>query len=94
MLLATAFLPVPQVDTGVSLLEAGTTGRIKTWIEGWHNRLNRKAGNATVGDLRRINKFYAEKQQRVAQHTGEYTNRRRTLERFQEALIYIKPEPI
>ncbi|KRX85665.1 hypothetical protein T06_10076 [Trichinella sp. T6] len=25
MLLATAFLPVPQVDTGVSLLEAGTT---------------------------------------------------------------------
>ncbi|KRY67380.1 hypothetical protein T4A_21 [Trichinella pseudospiralis] len=26
MLLATAFLPVPQVDTGVSLLEAGTTG--------------------------------------------------------------------
>ncbi|KRX33161.1 hypothetical protein T05_11077 [Trichinella murrelli] len=89
MLLATAFLLVPQVDTGASLLEAGTTGRIKTWIEGWHNRLNRKAGkshnglyelnqiliteqsvmenliqkvlsgNATVGDLRRINKFYA-----------------------------------
>ncbi|KRX72665.1 hypothetical protein T06_9764, partial [Trichinella sp. T6] len=26
MLLATVFLPVPQVDTGVSLLEAGTTG--------------------------------------------------------------------
>ncbi|XP_003375786.1 conserved hypothetical protein [Trichinella spiralis] len=26
MLPATAFLPVPQVDTGVSLLEAGTTG--------------------------------------------------------------------
>ncbi|KRX77972.1 hypothetical protein T12_877, partial [Trichinella patagoniensis] len=25
MLLATVFLPVPQVDTGVSLLEAGTT---------------------------------------------------------------------
>ncbi|KRZ17429.1 hypothetical protein T11_12785, partial [Trichinella zimbabwensis] len=30
MLLATAFLPVPQVDTGVSLLEAGTTSH---WIE-------------------------------------------------------------
>ncbi|KAL1245829.1 PKS-NRPS hybrid synthetase cheA [Trichinella spiralis] len=27
MLLATAFLPVPQVDMGVSLLEAGTTSR-------------------------------------------------------------------
>ncbi|KRX23777.1 hypothetical protein T09_6147 [Trichinella sp. T9] len=26
MLLATAFLPVPHVNTGVSLLEAGTTG--------------------------------------------------------------------
>ncbi|KRY46370.1 hypothetical protein T03_3122 [Trichinella britovi] len=28
MLLATAFLPVPQVDTGVRLLEAGTTGNL------------------------------------------------------------------
>ncbi|KRZ15331.1 hypothetical protein T11_6724 [Trichinella zimbabwensis] len=28
MLLATAFLPVPQVDTGVSLLEAGTTASL------------------------------------------------------------------
>ncbi|KRY24346.1 hypothetical protein T03_10955, partial [Trichinella britovi] len=28
MLLATAFLPVPQVDTVVSLLEAGTTGNL------------------------------------------------------------------
>ncbi|KRY02770.1 hypothetical protein T12_11418, partial [Trichinella patagoniensis] len=41
MLLATVFLPVPQVDTGVSLLEAGTTG--------WHNRLNRKAGKSHNG---------------------------------------------
>ncbi|KRY25310.1 hypothetical protein T03_6104, partial [Trichinella britovi] len=115
MLLATAFLPVPHVNTGVSLLEAGTTGtlaalfqyfrqewmtdeRLPLWnvynvnirtnnhLEGWHNRLNRKAGkshnglyellqlliaeqgvmdtliqqvlsgNATVGDLRRVNK--------------------------------------
>ncbi|KRY44941.1 hypothetical protein T03_15107 [Trichinella britovi] len=124
MLLATAFLLVPQDDTGVSLLEAGTTGRIKTWIEGWHNRLNRKAGkshnglyellqiliteqgvmeyliqkvlsgNATVGDLRRIYNFYAEKQQRDAQHTGKYTNGRRTLEQILEALMYIKPEQI
>ncbi|KRZ84569.1 hypothetical protein T08_10493 [Trichinella sp. T8] len=65
-------------------------------LEGWHNRLNRKAakshnglyellqiliaeqgvmdtliqqvlsGNVTVGDLRRVNKVYAEKQQQVA----------------------------
>ncbi|KRX62560.1 Small ubiquitin-related modifier [Trichinella sp. T9] len=139
MLLATAFLPVPQVDTGVSLLEAGTTGplaalfqyfwqewmtdeRLPHWnvrdvslrtnshLEGWHNRLNRKAdkshngfyellelliaeqgvmdtliqhvlsGNVTVGDLRRVNKVYAQKQRQFAQYTGEYTNGRRTLE--------------
>ncbi|KRY41684.1 hypothetical protein T01_15971, partial [Trichinella spiralis] len=153
MLLATAFFPVPQVDTGVSLLEAGTTGnllalfqyfrqewmtdeRLPLWnvhnvnirtnnhLEGWHNRLNRKAanghngsyelhqiliaeqgvvdtmiqqvlsGNATVGDLRRVNKVYAEKQQRVAQYTGEYTNGSRILDQFLEALMYITPEPI
>ncbi|KRX59393.1 hypothetical protein T09_13251 [Trichinella sp. T9] len=124
MLLATAFLPVPQVDTGFRLLEAGTTEPITTWMEGWHNQLNRKAakghnvlyellqiliaeqgvadtliqqvlsGNATVGDLRRVNKVYAEKQQRVAQYTGEYTNGSRTLEQFLEALMYITPEPI
>ncbi|KRZ77775.1 hypothetical protein T10_11669 [Trichinella papuae] len=43
------------------------------------------AGNTTVGDLRRLNKVYAEKQQRVAQYTGEYTNGRCTLEQFLEA---------
>ncbi|KRX80019.1 hypothetical protein T06_10816 [Trichinella sp. T6] len=153
MLLATAFLPVPHVNTGVSLLEAGTTGtlaalfqyvwqewmtdeRLPLWnvhsvnirtnnhLEGWHNRLNRKAnkshnglyklhqfliaeqgvmdtliqqvlsGNATVGDLRRVNRVYAQKQQRVAQYTGEYTNGRRTLEQFLAALMYLTPEPI
>ncbi|KRZ72287.1 hypothetical protein T10_3790 [Trichinella papuae] len=50
--------------------------------------------NATVVDLRRINMVYAKKQQRVAQYTGEYTNGRRTLEQFLEALMYIKPEAI
>ncbi|KRX32289.1 hypothetical protein T05_1250, partial [Trichinella murrelli] len=68
ILLATAFLPVPQVDTGVSLLEAGTTGTLaalfqyirQEWmtderlrtndhLEGWHNRLNRKAGKSHNG---------------------------------------------
>ncbi|KRX13788.1 hypothetical protein T07_3702 [Trichinella nelsoni] len=73
MLLATAFLPVPEVDMSVRLLEAGTTGtlaalfqyfrqewmtdeRLPLWnvhnvnirtnnhLEGWHNRLNKKAG--------------------------------------------------
>ncbi|KRX33169.1 hypothetical protein T05_15609 [Trichinella murrelli] len=144
MLLATAFLPVPQVDTGVRLLEAGTTGTLaalfqyfrQEWmtdcrfgitnnhLEGWHSRLNRKAakshnglyellqiliaeqgvmdtliqqvlsGNATVGDLRRVNKVYAEKQQRVAQYTGECTNGSRTLEQLLEALMYITRELI
>ncbi|KRZ49092.1 Structure-specific endonuclease subunit SLX1 -like protein, partial [Trichinella nativa] len=153
MLLATVFLPVPQVDTGVSLLEAGSTGplaalfqyfwqewmsderpphwnvrdvslRTNSHLEGLHNRLNRKAdkshngfyellelliaeqgvmdtliqqvlsGNVTVGDLRRVNKVYAQKQRQVAQYTGEYTNGRRTLEQFLEALMYITPEPI
>ncbi|KRX53075.1 hypothetical protein T09_7520 [Trichinella sp. T9] len=71
MLLTTAFLPVPHVNTGVSL-----------------------SGNVTVGDLRRVNKVYAQKQRQVAQYTGEYTNGRRTLEQFLEALMYITPEPI
>ncbi|KRY54764.1 Protein Asterix [Trichinella britovi] len=124
MLLATAFLPVPHVNTGVSLLEAGTTGTLaalfqyfrQEWMTGrittWNNRLNRKAGkshngfyellelliaeqgvmdtliqqvlsgNVTVGDLRR-----------VAQYTGEYTNGRRTLEQFLEALMYKPVDP-
>ncbi|KRZ96606.1 hypothetical protein T08_10558 [Trichinella sp. T8] len=121
MLLATAFLPVPQVDTGVRLLEAGTTGSLSAlfqyfrWKWMTDERLSLRnvhhiliaeqgvmdtliqqvlSGNATVGDLRRVNKVYAEKQQRVAQYTGEYTNGSRTLEQFLEALIYITPEPI
>ncbi|XP_003382059.1 conserved hypothetical protein [Trichinella spiralis] len=135
MLLATAFLPVPEIDTSVRLLETGPTGtlaalflyfrqewmtdeRLPIWmhvitnnhLEGWHNRLNRKSakshnglyellqlliaeqgvmdtliqqllsGNATVGDLRRVNKVYAQKQRQVARYTGEYTNGRRTLQ--------------
>ncbi|KRY03406.1 hypothetical protein T12_442, partial [Trichinella patagoniensis] len=111
MLLATAFLPVPHVNTGVSLLEAGTMDcrfgmyiMTNNHLEGWHNRLNRKAGkchngfyellqlliaeqgvmdtliqqvlsgNVAVGDLRRVNRVYAQKQRRVAQYTGEYNN--------------------
>ncbi|KRZ88035.1 ATP-dependent RNA helicase DDX19A [Trichinella sp. T8] len=130
MLLATAFLPVPHVNTGVSLLEAGTTGTLaallqyfrqetNNHLEGWHNRLNRKAckghdelydllqlliaeqgvmdtliqqvlsGNVTVGDLRRVNRVYAQKQRQVARYTGEYTNDRRTLEQFLEALMFL-----
>ncbi|KRX31720.1 hypothetical protein T05_15151 [Trichinella murrelli] len=103
-----------------------TDERLRTndHLEGWHNRLNRKAGkshngfyellelliaeqgvmdtliqqalpgNMTVGDLRRVYKVYAQKQRQVAQYTGEYTNGRRTLEQFLEALMYITPEPI
>ncbi|KRX30875.1 hypothetical protein T09_4380, partial [Trichinella sp. T9] len=60
MLLATAFLPVPHVNTGVSLLEAGTVGNVSALfqyfrqetnnhLEGWHNQLNRKAGKSHNG---------------------------------------------
>ncbi|KRZ49632.1 hypothetical protein T02_5000 [Trichinella nativa] len=132
---ATAFLPVPEVDTGFRLLEAGTTGTLAALFQYFRQELmtderlplwnlNRKAakshnglyellqiliaeqgvadtliqqmlsGNATVGDLRRVNKVYAEKQQRVAQYTGEYTNGSRTLEQFLEALMYITLEQI
>ncbi|KRY15307.1 hypothetical protein T12_14279 [Trichinella patagoniensis] len=129
MLLATAFLPVPHVNTGVSLLEAGTTGTLaalfqyfrQEWMTDerlplWNvhnvndNRTNDHleaeqgvmdtliqqvlSGNVTVGDLRRVNRVYAQKQRQVAQYTGEYTNGRRTLEQFQEALMYITPELI
>ncbi|KRY26448.1 hypothetical protein T01_6684, partial [Trichinella spiralis] len=52
------------------------------------------SGNVTVGDLRRVNRVYAQKQRWVAQYTGEYTNGRRTLEQYLEAFMYITPEPI
>ncbi|KRZ65625.1 hypothetical protein T10_797 [Trichinella papuae] len=32
MLLATAFLPVPQVDTGVIMLEAGIRDTLSEWV--------------------------------------------------------------
>ncbi|KRX15683.1 hypothetical protein T07_7561 [Trichinella nelsoni] len=98
--------------------------RTNNHLEGWHNRLNRKAdkkhngfyellelliseqgvmdtliqqvlsGNVTAGDLRRVNRVYAQKQRQVAQYTGEYNNGTRTLEQFLAALMYITPEPI
>ncbi|KRZ83135.1 hypothetical protein T08_5119, partial [Trichinella sp. T8] len=46
------------------------------------------SGNVTVGDLRRFNKVYVLNQRQVAQYTGEYTNGRRTLDQFLEALLY------
>ncbi|KRX30270.1 hypothetical protein T05_6607, partial [Trichinella murrelli] len=82
MLLATAFLPVPHVNTGVSLLEQGTTEQITTWKVGIIGSTEKRvkvitapdrhpiqqvlSGNATVGDLRRVNKVYAQKQRQVA----------------------------
>ncbi|KRZ13252.1 hypothetical protein T11_1239 [Trichinella zimbabwensis] len=44
----TAFLPVPQVHTGISLLAAGTTEPITTWKVGI-NLLNRKPGKGHNG---------------------------------------------
>ncbi|KRX69533.1 Small ubiquitin-related modifier [Trichinella sp. T6] len=93
-------------------------------LEGWHNRLIRKAGenhngfyellqlkiaeqgvmdtviqqalpgNMTVGGLRRLYKVYTQKQRQVAQYTGEYTNGRRTLEQFLEAVIFLRVKSI
>ncbi|KRZ88019.1 hypothetical protein T08_935 [Trichinella sp. T8] len=110
MLLATAFLPVPHVNTGVSLLEAGTTGTLAALFQYFRQETNNHleaeqgvmdtliqqvlSGNVTVGDLRRVNRVYAQKQRQVARYTGEYTNGRRTLEQFLEALMYITPVPI
>ncbi|KRX23479.1 hypothetical protein T07_4504 [Trichinella nelsoni] len=124
----TALIPAIQ-DYFPNARELMTDERLPLWnvhrvnirtnnhLEGWHNRLNRKAdkshnglyellqlliaeqgvmdtliqqvlsGNATVGDLRRANRVYAQKQRRVAQYTAECTNGRRTLEQFLEALI-------
>ncbi|KRY52828.1 hypothetical protein T03_16201 [Trichinella britovi] len=65
MLQSTAFLPVLQADTGVSLFEAGTAGstsasfqcfrqETNNHLEGWHNRLNKKAR----GNKLRFNKLF------------------------------------
>ncbi|KRZ65975.1 hypothetical protein T10_9486 [Trichinella papuae] len=51
-------------------------------------------GNASFGGLRRVGSRYADKQEHVAQYTGEYTIGRCTLEQFLQALVYIKSEPI
>ncbi|XP_003369248.1 conserved hypothetical protein [Trichinella spiralis] len=52
----------------------------------------------STGDLRLVLKTgkqgLYEKQQRVSQYTGEYTNGSRTLAQFLEALMYTTPEPI
>ncbi|KRZ75218.1 hypothetical protein T10_6680 [Trichinella papuae] len=98
MLLATAFLPVPQVHTGVNLLEAGTTGTLSAlfqyfWQECmtderlslWNVHNQVLSGIATVGDLREVNNVYAEKQEQVAQCSGKYTKDRRMLEQFLQA---------
>ncbi|KRX47782.1 hypothetical protein T05_10489 [Trichinella murrelli] len=82
--------------------------RTNNHSEGWHTRLNKKrllismgtliqqvlSRNATVGDLGQVNKVYAEKQQRVAQYTGEYTSGSCTLEQYLESLMYITTELI
>ncbi|KRZ04093.1 hypothetical protein T11_1235 [Trichinella zimbabwensis] len=52
------------------------------------------SGNANVGDLRRVNRVYAKKQQLVAQYTREFTNGKRTLKQFLQTPMYITPEAI
>ncbi|KRY17099.1 Armadillo repeat-containing protein 8, partial [Trichinella patagoniensis] len=97
MLLATAFLPVPHVNTGVILLEAGTTGPITTWKVGIIGSTKKRVlltRNPAAGSIRQISSRYAEKQQRVMIYTRECTSGRRTSERFLEALMCLTLKPI
>ncbi|KRZ67566.1 hypothetical protein T10_3796 [Trichinella papuae] len=52
------------------------------------------SGDATVGDLRRVNRVYDKKQRQVIQYTGEYISGMLAMEQLLEALMYITPEPI
>ncbi|KRZ02185.1 hypothetical protein T11_12536 [Trichinella zimbabwensis] len=93
MLLDSTFLPVPQVRTGVCLLEAGTTGTLPAlfqyfWLEWmpfeslplWNVNYRVSSENATVGILTRENSDYTEKQEWIAQYSVECTSSSRTLE--------------
>ncbi|KRX34567.1 hypothetical protein T05_12969, partial [Trichinella murrelli] len=108
MLLATAFLPVPHVNTGVSLLEAGTTGTLaalfqyfrQEWMTDERLPLWNVHNVSIIGSTeKRLQLLIAEQgvvdtliqqvlsgNRQVAQYTGEYTNVRRTLKQFLEAL--------
>ncbi|KRX14366.1 hypothetical protein T07_7430 [Trichinella nelsoni] len=106
MLLATAFLPVPHVNMGVTLLEASATGgnmlglyRLLHYLKEEqgvmempiNQLLSRNSASCTIGQ---ISSRYAEKQQRFMIYTDEYTSGRRTLERYLEASMYLTPELI
>ncbi|KRZ68879.1 hypothetical protein T10_12638 [Trichinella papuae] len=51
-------------------------------------------GDASVGNLRRVNSVYAEKAGRVAQYAGKYTSGRHTLKQFHQVMMCITPELI
>ncbi|KRZ03918.1 hypothetical protein T11_17011 [Trichinella zimbabwensis] len=63
MPLATAFLPVPQVYKGSCLLEAGTTAKTNNHLEGWHNRLIKKADKSHL-------RFYELLQLLITEHSA------------------------
>ncbi|KRY06359.1 hypothetical protein T12_8477, partial [Trichinella patagoniensis] len=95
MLLATAFLPVPQVDMGVSLPKAGTTGQITTWKVGTIGSTEKRL-NAITGCYELLQIMIAEQGvmditnvlsgnaavERGAECMGEYNSSSRTLEQF------------
>ncbi|KRY26669.1 hypothetical protein T01_15768 [Trichinella spiralis] len=81
----TSFLPVPQADTGVSLLEAGTAGSTLALFQ--YFRQEKPCCWLLMTD-----RIYDEKQLRVVRYTGG--SGRRMLEQFLEALMYQAPEPI
>ncbi|XP_003370458.1 hypothetical protein Tsp_15478, partial [Trichinella spiralis] len=82
---------------------------VNTWtsnhLEGWHNRLNKIAGeeqavietpinqlhskNPAAGSIKQISNRYAENQRQGMMYKGLYISNRRTLEWFLEALMYL-----
>ncbi|KRY00100.1 hypothetical protein T4E_10371 [Trichinella pseudospiralis] len=56
--------------------------------------IQRPSGNAAAGDLKRVNRVYAEKQRQVIREIQIILGNRRTLEQFLEALMYLSSEPI
>ncbi|KRY08836.1 hypothetical protein T12_16355 [Trichinella patagoniensis] len=101
MLLATAFLPVPQVDTGWHNRFNKKVGGNKLGLYRLLHYLEEEQGvmemlinqllsrNSAAGSIRQISSRYAEKQQRFMIYTDEYTSgRRRIYNLFHQSKVY------
>ncbi|KRY18433.1 hypothetical protein T12_15782 [Trichinella patagoniensis] len=88
MLMATAFLPLPEVPAAVDLLGRNVTGSTETLIQ------QVTSGRVTANDLRIKNSKYEEVQLRITALTAEYDGGTRTMEQFLKAVAYDVLEPI